>query len=321
VTGHQTFARDWGALVTPEQLVPVTLALLRMFIRDGDRTNRKKARFKYVVETRGLPAILKECETTLGLTFPRLAVGSPCEQMPVRPSVAHPHVGVHPQKQAGLYSIGASVPVGQMTSRQLKAVAELSENYGTGDVRLTVWQNLVLANIPEAYVDTVCKRLKKIGFDTRQSNLRSGFVACTGNRYCKFSSTDTKGHALELMDYLEKKVSLDQPVNIHLTGCAHSCAQHYMGDIGLLGAKVKTPAGESTEGYHVILGGGFGINQKVGRQIFTGVSFEELKQQLATILGTYVQRREGNESFQQFCGRHEIGRLQEMFTNGSGASA
>ena len=125
--------------------------------------------------------------------------------------------------------------MGQITAKQMLRVAEIADLYGSGEVRLTVWQNLIIPSVPDTYVSTVAKALRKIGFDTQQSNLRSGIIACTGNSYCKFAQANTKGHALGLADYLDKRVKLDQPVNIHLTGCPHSCAQHYMGDIGLLG--------------------------------------------------------------------------------------
>jgi len=137
--------------------------------------------------------------------------------------------------------IGVAVPVGNITPKQMLRLADLSDNYGSGEVRLSVWQNLIIPNIPDPFVETVKKALVKMGLHWEQSNLRSGLVACTGNSYCKFASSNTKSHALELADYLEKRVDLDQPINIHLTGCPNSCAQHYMGDIGLLGAKVLVP--------------------------------------------------------------------------------
>ena len=149
------------------------------------------------------------------------------------------------------------MPVGQLTPKQMLRVAEIADLYGSGEIRLTVWQNFIIPNVADTYVETVTKALRRIGLDTRQSFLRGGLVACTGNSYCKFASSNTKAHALELASYLEKRVELDQPINIHLTGCPNSCAQHYMGDIGLLGTKVKV-SGESLEGYHVFVGGGFG---------------------------------------------------------------
>jgi len=144
--------------------------------------------------------------------------------------------------------------------------------------------------------------------------LRSGIIACTGNSYCKYASSNTKGHALELADYLDKRIKLEQPINIHLTGCPNSCAQHYMGDIGLLGAKVKV-AGELVEGYHIFVGGGFGDHQAVGRQVFQGISFQQLKPTLEKMLQGYLRNRLPGESFRDFTRRHDLNTLQVIFSN------
>lgn len=310
VTGHQAFASDWGVIVPPHQLSDVMVALLRVFIKHGDRTNRKKARFKYVVEGMGLSGVRAEVEKLLPFKLALLAPEAPIQAKREFSQQGHSHVGIYPQKQEGLVCIGASVPVGQMTARQLDRIADLAESYGSGEVRLTVWQNFVIPNVKLAYAATVAKSLRKLGFPCEQSNLRSGFVACTGNRYCKFAATDTKGHALAMMDYLDKRVKLDQPVNIHFTGCAHSCAQHFMGDIGLLGTKVKS---ESGEGYHITVGGGFGDNRKIGRQVFSGVPFESLGSTLEMMLKGYLAHRAESETFHAFCNRHTVGQLQAIF--------
>ena len=193
-------------------------------------------------------------------------------------------------------------------------LADLIDNYASGEVRLTVWQNLIIPNISDAFVETIKKSLVKMGFPWQQTNLRSGLIACTGNSYCKFAATNTKRHALELADYLDKRIQLDQPINIHLTGCPNSCAQHYMGDIGLLGAKVKV-AGETVEGYHVFVGGGFGEHQAIGRQVFQGVSFEQLKSTLEKVLKGYQRHRHAGESFQAFTKRYDLNSLQAIFSN------
>ena len=311
VTGHQTFASDWGVIVKPEQLNDVMLALLRVFIQFGDRTNRKKARFKYVVENLGLDGVLAEAEKRLPFPLTRLAADSPLQAAREFSQQGHSHVGIHPQKQDDLVYVGASVPVGQLTARQLERIADLADSYGSGEIRLTVWQNLILPNVRTAYAATLAKSLKKLGLPCEASPLRNGFVACTGSRYCKFAATDTKGHALAMMDYLDKRVPLDQPVNVHFTGCPHSCAQHFMGDIGLLGTKVKS---ESGEGYHITVGGGFGENRKIGRQIFSGVPFEALGSTLEAMLKAYLAQRLDQESFHAFCNRHSVGQLQELFS-------
>ncbi len=317
-TGHKAFARDANVLIKPGEVLKVTAALVRVFIANGNRGNRKKARLKHLLEEWTIPQYIEATEKLLGyqlLKAPLDEYGeSELEVKVLRTDVPHSHVGVFAQKQPGLNYIGVGIPVGQITQKQMNRIADLADNYGSGEVRLTVWQNLVIPNIPDAYVATMKKAIVKMGLQWEQSHVRSGFVACTGNSYCKFAASNTKGHALELMNHLDKRVQLDQPINVHLTGCPHSCAQHYMGDIGLLGAKVKV-AGESVEGYHVFVGGGFGKNQKVGRQVFQGLSFDDVKVTLEKVFKSYLKHRQNGESFQAFTNRHELGELQALFSN------
>lgn len=313
-TGHKAFARDLGVLVPAADVIRVTAALLRVYLANGNRTDRKKARLKHLLETWTLDRYLAETEKVLGFELLRIPAGAEVPApAPMAEGGMHAHLGVHPQRQRGLHWVGVEIPVGQLTSKQLRRLAELSEHYGSGEVRLTVWQNLVIPNVPEAFVETLKKALVKAGLNWQASALRGGFIACTGNSHCKFAASNTKGDAMALMQWLDRRVTLDQPVNIHLTGCPNSCAQHYMGDIGLLGAKVKR-AGESVEGYHVFVGGGFGERQAVGRSLFQGVILEELKPLLERMLLTYQRLRTAGETFQQFTARHDVGRLQELFS-------
>lgn len=312
-TGHKAFAQDLGVLVKPADLVKVTMALVRVFIRNGNRGNRKRARLKHLLETWSLAQYLEETEKLLGFSLARRPENIElAEHLAAAPTLPHSHVGVFPQKQSGLNYVGVAIPVGQVTPKQMLRLAEIAELYGSGEVRLTVWQNLIIPNVADTYISTVQKAVRKLGFDTVQSNLRSGFIACTGNSYCKYAASNTKGHALEFMTHLDRKIGLDQPVNVHLTGCPHSCAQHYMGDIGLLGSKAKIN-GESVDGYYIFVGGGFGANQAIGRQVFTALAADDTKTTLERMLKSYLKNRENGETFQQWTNRHDIGRLQEMF--------
>ena len=160
---------------------------------------------------------------------------------------------------------------------------------------------------------TVKKNLVKMGFHHSATAISGGLIACTGNTGCQWASTNTKSHAVLLARYLEKKLELDQPINIHLTSCPNSCAQHYMGDIGLLGAKVNQ-GGDSVEGYHVVLGGGFGEKQAVAREVFRGVAFNELPILLEHVLKIYLTKRNRGESFVDFTRRHSVKELQELFS-------
>ncbi|EDY17619.1 precorrin-3B synthase [Chthoniobacter flavus Ellin428] len=312
-TGHKAFARDLGVLVKPEELNKVVSAIVRVYIEHGNRGDRKKARLKHLLEKWTLEQYLEETEKLLGYQLQRVPLDPALIEYPGQ-KLPHSHVGVYPQKQKGLNYVGVAMPVGQITPKQMIRIAEIADLYGSGEIRLTVWQNFVIPNVPDHFVATVKKALRKIGFDTQQSNLRSGIIACTGNSYCKFAQANTKGHAMELADYLDKRIKLDQPVNIHLTGCPHSCAQHYMGDIGLLGTKAKI-AGESVDGYHIFVGGGFGASQAVGRQVFNAIDFESAKPLVEKMLRGYLRHREGNETFQAFTARHDLNALQGIFSN------
>ena len=312
-TGHKAFARDLGVLVKPDEVLKVIAALVRVYIANGNRTDRKKARLKHLLETWSLAQYLAETEKLLGFQLLRTPADLKFEISNLKsPAIPHSHVGVFPQQQPGLNYVGVAIPVGQITPKQMLRIADLADLYGSGEVRLTVWQNLIIPTVSDTYVETLKKALVKMGFDWRQSNLRSGFVACTGNSYCKYASSNTKGHALELMSHLDKRVALDVPVNVHLTGCANSCAQHYLGDIGLLATKVKV-AGETLEGYHVFVGGGFGAHAALGRQVFSSVSVAQLKPLLEKMLQTYLRLRQPGERFQTFAARHDLNALQVLF--------
>ena len=287
-TGHKTFARDLGVVVPPEEINKVVAALVRVFIERGCRTDRKRARLKHLLEKMPLAEYLALVEKKLGDPL-RRAPYDPAQLRWSSQELPHSHIGDFPQKQAGLSYVGVALPVGQITPKQLLRIAELVESFGGDEIRLTVWQNFIIPNVPDAFLPGLKRALDKLGFSTRQSNVASGIIACTGNSYCKFAQSNTKGHALELVKWLEKRVQLDQPINIHLTGCPNSCAQHYMGDIGCLGTKTKI-GGESLDAYHVFVGGGFGAHQAVGRQVFTGVIAQELPRTLETILRVYLQQ-------------------------------
>jgi ferredoxin-nitrite reductase len=305
ITGHKQFAADSGILVKPSEAVAVAAAMIRVFIEHGDRTNRAKARLKYLIDKWGVKKFL--AETQKKLAFPLVKV--PLDQcQPAHPPIRHGHLGVFKQKQPGRNYIGVAIPVGRMTVRQMRRLADIAGNYGSGELRLTVFQNLIIPNVPDGFVETVKRNLVRMGFHYEATSIAGGVVACTGNTGCKYAATNTKGQAVELARYLESKLALDQPINIHLTGCPHSCAQHYMGDIGLLG--VKTPLGE---GYHVTLGGGWGREQAIGKEVFRGISFQELPALLENVLRVYLDRRQNGEAFHEFVRRHDLKTLQEMF--------
>jgi len=309
ITGHKQFAKDCGLLLKPSQAVPVAAAMIRVFIENGDRTNRKKARLKYLVDDWGVAKLLEATQKKLAFDLPYLPLDR-CE--PRAATIKHGHVGVYDQKQDGLNYIGVVVPVARMMPEQMKSIADLAKEFGNGEIRLTAWQNFILPGIRDDDLETVKEAIRGIGFHYRASSVSGGVVACTGNAGCKYAASDTKRHARELAEFLESEIELDQPINLHLTGCPHSCAQHFIGDIGLLGAKV--PRGDDkVEGYSVVLGGGVEEWQSIAHEVFPPTAFDELKPLLLRVLQTYLERREGKETFWQFSRRHSAEELKELF--------
>jgi ferredoxin-nitrite reductase len=312
ITGHRDFARDTGVIVKPADAGKVADAIVRVFIDHGDRTNRNKARLKYVLDDWGFEKYLEAVEEKLGTNFVRASKEA------VKPRQRFDrlaHIGVHPQKQKGLHWIGVVLPVGKITAAQMRGLAKISNEIGDGDIRLTVWQNLLISGVPSDKIALAETEIEKLGLTTKAASVRAGLVACTGNTGCRFAASDTKGHAAAIADHCEARVQLDGPVNIHLTGCHHSCAQHYIGDIGLLGARVETGGeGDTVEGYHIYIGGGFGEEAAIGREIYRDVKAEDAPHTIEKMLKGYLAKRSGNdENFLAFSKRHEVEALRTIF--------
>ncbi len=308
ITGHKQFASDCGVLLTPAETLPVAAALMRVFIENGDRTNRTKARLKYLVDAWGVERLLTETENKLTVPLRRVPLEL-CE-VPA-PKEKHGHLGIHPQSDGKFY-VGVLLPVGRLTVDQTFALARLADCFGSGDIRMTVWQNLIIPNIAAEDLDAAKAAILECGLAFSATSVSGGLVACTGNRGCKYASADTKGHAIELGRYLENAVALDQPVNIHLTGCPHSCAQHYIGDIGMVAVKVKNADGESVEGYHIVLGGGTDDTRGIAREVWKSVAFPEIPSLIEGLLKAYLATRRDDESFNVFANRHSIDELKGL---------
>jgi ferredoxin-nitrite reductase len=300
ITGHRDFAHDTGIIVAPQDCAPVAAAIVRSFIDHGDRTDRKRARLKYVLDRMGLEEFVADFERRLPSRLRRV----PTDQLPPRPPVSrHGHVGFHPQKQPGLHYVGVVLPVGRMTCEQMREIADIADRHGSGEIRLTVWQNLLIPDISTAKIDAVKRELEQAGLAWSATSVRGGLVACTGSAGCKYASADTKKHAMQIAEHLESRVAMDQPVNIHLTGCPHSCAQHYIGDIGLLATKVAVGE-DMVEGYHLFVGGGYGADQNIGREVYRNVTADAVPATIERMLRAYVANRQSpRETFAEFSRR------------------
>ena len=300
ITGHKDFARFTGVIVQPDDTTKVSNAILRVFIAHGIRTDRTKARLKYLLDDWGFPKFLEAVESALGGALTRV---DDAAILPRPTQVRHGHIGVHAQKQPGLNYIGVVVPFARLGSDRMRGLASIAERFGSGTLRLTVWQNLLISDVPDAKLAEALAAIGALGLETQASHIRGGLIACTGNAGCKFAASNTKTHAADIADWLEARIAIDQPINIHLTGCHHSCAQHYIADIGLLAAKVEV--GEDlVEGYDLHVGGGAGAEQRIGRLIREKVTVGDLKPMLLALLSAWMHsRKDASESFQDFTAR------------------
>ncbi|GAB4067927.1 NirA family protein [Ancylobacter sonchi] len=311
ITGHMDFARDTGVVVKPDQASDVADAMVRVFIDHGDRTDRKKARLKYVLDSFGFEKFLALTEEKLGWKLPRV----PASAVALRPEPDRlAHIGVHPQKQAGLNWVGVVLPTGKMTVEQMHGLARLARDLGDGEIRLTVWQNLILSGVPDDKVALVEAAVEALGLSIRATAIRAGLVACTGSIGCRFANADTKGAAEAIARHCEERVTLDLPVNIHVTGCPHSCAQHYIGDIGLVGARVPVNEdGDTVDGFHLVVGGGFGSDAAIARELYRDVKATEAPVVVENLLRAWLAHRaDAAETLARFTRRHEPDALRAL---------
>lgn len=311
ITGHKDFAKETGIIVGPADATKVADAIVRVFIDLGDRTNRLKARLKYVIDGMGMEKFLVLVEEKLGQPFTRVAP----EALAPRPNFDRTaHIGVHKQKQEGLNWIGVALPLGKVTCEQMRRLAKIAQNLGDGDIRLTVWQNLLIPGVPDAKVALATAAIEAIGLAVETSELRAGLIACTGRAGCKFGLADTKRTAARIAEWCDPKVPIETPINIHLTGCHHSCAQHYISDIGMIGARIPVGDTDDTvDGFHVFTGGGFGPDADVGQEVFHDVTAEEAPVYVERLLKAYVTNRASpQETFLTFARRHDGESLRKL---------
>ena len=299
------------AFVRVEQVVDVARTIAEIF-RDqqGLRENRDKARLKYLFMREGWTPerFLGEIETRLGIKF------DPAAEEQVPGDVLRDHVGIHAQKQPGLSYVGASVLRGRLTGDQLIAAADLAEKYGVngGELRTTVMQNLVIANVPTERTLDLVDELHGIGFRVEGSEFWRGAIACTGTEFCKLAITETKGFTKWLVEELEDRIpGFDQQIKLDVTGCPNGCGQHWIADIGLEGKKAKHN-GQMVDAYNFVLGGALGQHAGVARVTGFRAPASEVPEAIERLLRGYLADRNHGESLRSWFARRDITELKGL---------
>jgi sulfite reductase (ferredoxin) len=289
------------AFVRPEEAVRVVRGVTEIF-RDQPvlRESRERARLKYLFLREGWTAesFLEELNRRIGY---KLEPGVP-EDVP--DDALRDHVGIHPQRQEGLYYVGASVLRGRMTGEQLEAAAELAERFGTGALRTTVAQNLIFLNVPRAKTAELARELGQIGLRVEGSPFWRGAIACTGTEFCKLAIVETKGFTRWLVEELEERLpEFDQPLKLNVTGCPNGCGQHWIADIGLEGKKIKYE-GKMADAYYFCLGGAVGQYAGVARPVGYRCAAVQVPEAIERLLRHYLAFRGPEEDLRAWFARH-----------------
>jgi ferredoxin-nitrite reductase len=296
-------ARDMGVFVPREEAIPVLRAILDAWKTDlRYRVSRVKARLKFMIDDIGPEGMRERVEAFLGRRLPDLAP----EPLPVPVD----HIGIHAQKQPGLSYIGVPVHLGLTSARQLIEVANLAERLG-GDVRITRQQNFVLANVADA--ETAVAELSRLGFPLDVNHIRASGIACTGEPHCNFSVTETKSRLGRLIEHVEERFGdAASALRLQLDGCPHSCAQHWIADLGFQGTTARDAEGKRRQAYDIFVRGGLGPSAEIGRPLFRRVPSEELDSAVDGLIHGWLDGRADGEGFAAFARRlseDELGRL------------
>ena len=292
-----------------DQALPVVQTIAELF-RDQDalRENRKRARMKHLFTQLGWTAdsFLAELNHRLGYQL------DPAEEEFAPIDVYRDHVGIHRQKQDGLYYVGASVVRGRITPEQMRAAADLADRYGSGEVRTTNMQNLLIVNVARANVDALLRELDAVGLRVAASPFWRGAIACTGTEFCKLAITETKGFTRWLVEELEERIpGFNQQLKLHVTGCPNSCGQHWISDVGLEGKKIKH-GDEMVDAYYFCLGGAVGQNQRIARPVGYRCMATEVPKALERLVRTYMANRFENENLRSYFSRFSDDQLRSQ---------
>ena len=314
MTNTPRISRDMGVFIPREETVETLEAITNAWQRDlRYRISRAKARIKFMMDDYGPEGMRTKIEEALGR--PLLDGELP------EPKVDADHLGVHPQRQEGLVYLGVPVSSGKITGTALERLATLLDGFG-GDLRFTRQQNFILGNVPVERVDEVKTVLGELGFDIDRGRAFGRSLACTSHRFCNYSVAETKGKLEEMLDELTEHYGATEigDLAIHMDGCPHACAQHWVGEVGLQGTTTRVEGSdERVEAYDLTVGGGLGTRTAIGRRLLRRVPTGEINGVMDRLVGSWLAERnaKGDPSFTlgDFCNAHSDEELIAIANN------
>ncbi|WP_200309190.1 nitrite/sulfite reductase [Streptomyces adelaidensis] len=288
-----------GAWVPLDEVADVYEGVISIFRDYGYRRLRTRARLKFLLADWGTEKFRQVLEDEY---LKRELIDGPAPDQPV--ARWRDHVGVHPQND-GRYYVGFAPRVGRVDGTMLTKIADLAEAHGSGRVRTTVEQKMIVLDVTEDQVDSLVAGLEALDLRVNPSPFRRGTMACTGIEYCKLAIVETKARGSALIDELERRIpDFDEPITININGCPNACARIQVADIGLKGLLVLNDQGEQVEGFQVHLGGALGLEAGFGRKVRgLKVTSEELPDYVERVLKRFQEEREDGERFATWAAR------------------
>jgi len=299
------------AFIRQDQAFDVAKAAAEIF-RDADvlRENRMKARSKYLFMKFGWTpeSYLAVLEEKLGYKL----IPSPDEDENIPGDIYRDHIGITPQRQPGLSSVGASVLTGRVSGDQLAELADLADQYGSGQLRTTIMQNILIVNVPNEKAAALVIELNTLGLQVDVSSFWRGAIACTGTEFCKLAITETKAFAKWLVNEMEDRIpGFDQQIKLHVTGCTNSCGQHWIADIGLEGKRIKQD-GKLVDAYHFCVGGAIGKFARTSRPLGYRAAALDVPDAVERLLRAYLADRQPDEDLRAYFARHDNDTLRTI---------
>ncbi len=291
-------AQKLGVWIPLDEVADAWEGVISVFRDYGYRRLRSRARLKYLVADWGVERFREVLETKY--------LGRPlveCDSPPT-PARTGDHIGVHLQKD-GRFFVGAAPTVGRVDGAALTRLADIAEEHGSGRVRTTPYQKLLVLDVEEDRVDSLVAALDTIGLSARPSNWRRSTMACTGIEFCKLAIVETKQRAADLIGELEARFpDLDIPITVNVNGCPNACARTQVADIGLKGQLVLDADGNQVEGYQVHLGGGLGLDPTFGRKLRAHkVTSTGLDDYITNVVTAFLDQRVDDEAFATWVAR------------------
>ena len=297
---HPMLAQKLGVWIPLDEVADAWEGVISVCRDYGYRRLRSRARLKFLVADWGVERFREVLETKY---LDRKLVD--CDSPPTPPRTGD-HIGVHLQKDGRFY-VGAAPTVGRVDGATLTRLAEIAEEHGSGRIRTTPYQKLLVLDVEEDRVDSLVAALDEIGLSARPSNWGRSTMACTGIEFCKLAIVETKQRAADLIGELEGRFpGLDTPITVNVNGCPNACARTQVADIGLKGQLVLDAQGNQVEGYQVHLGGGLGLDPTFGRKLRAHkVTSTGLDDYITNVVSAFLDQRAEDEAFATWVARAE----------------